>query len=271
MPGGHLGGELNWPPWSGEAPPGGLSTCSKRTRHTESWWEEASWVAEQQRVQARDWNLLDHAEGTVRMTAASWQGQWAVPGAQSEPPWEGRSWTGVGCANWGLARETEVRTEADGNTAQWAPLVDRMGLAAQQSTERATSPFPLQGPAATTTPSYPEKQRPSQPSSQRESLISMPSHSGSFWDLGRLGHGGMGKILPCHPAQRYPISNQSRELYCHPPSPNRGPGRLSQAVLLSHQTSPMGSGSGSTGVLLTKSAHHSDLLLGCPPLLASCY
>lgn len=38
MLGGHLGGEQNWPLWSGEAPLGGLSTCPKRTRHTGSWW-----------------------------------------------------------------------------------------------------------------------------------------------------------------------------------------------------------------------------------------
>lgn len=77
MLGGHLGEEQNWPLWSGEAPSGGLSTCSKRTRHTGGWWGAGSRAA---RVQARDWNLLDHAQGAVGMTAASWHGQWAVPG-----------------------------------------------------------------------------------------------------------------------------------------------------------------------------------------------
>lgn len=85
-----LGGGQNQ--WSGEMPPGGLSTCSGRTGSKD--WERGEGEGIQggraARAKAWGWDLLDHAEGSTH--GCSFQA-WALgcAGAQEEPDGGGNS------------------------------------------------------------------------------------------------------------------------------------------------------------------------------------
>lgn len=258
-----LGGEQNQ--WSGEMPPGGLSTCSRRTGSKD--WEQGGGEGIQggraARAKAWGWDLLDHAEGGTH--GCSFLGPWAVLGPRQSQRGEGTAEL-LGCAQGGrpgglrpAQRQLEPWHHGLHSWIGWAwPCI---------SLWRPRSPSPA---PADTTPRHPEKQRPSEPFSQRESPVPMPSGPGSFWGLGWLGAwgwqggGGSTAILPCG-AQ---LATRAESCPCHPTPHQKRP----QEEVSSCPALPPDKSCG-TGVwdivalLLRKSTYHSGLPSKSPFLL----
>lgn len=96
----------------------------------------------------------------------------------------------------------------------------------------------------------------------------MPSHSGSFWDSGRLGHGGRGETGPSCP--RVPHLAPGQRAAPSPTYPQKGP----SDVVSSRPALPPGKSYG-TGIRKHWSPPQERCPalrapLGCPSLLASC-